>query len=55
MVVDDFLRQFYEDSNSAVLREFEAAPQRFGFEARLETEGGFLGKATLYVHGGSVD
>ena len=55
LVVDDFLRQFYEDSNSAVLREFEAAPQRFGFEARLEAEGDFLGKATLYVQGGSVD
>ncbi len=55
LVVDDFLRQFYEDSNSAVLREFEAAPQRFGFEARLETKGDFLGKATLYVQGGSVD
>ncbi len=55
VVVDDFLRQFYEDSNSPVLREFEAAPQRFGFKARLETQRGFLGKATLYVHRGSGD
>ena len=55
VVVDDFLRQFYEDSNSPVLREFEAAPQRFGFKARLETQQGFLGKATLYVHRGSGD
>ena len=55
VVVDDFLRQFYEDSNSAVLRGFEAAPQQFGFGARLETEGSFLGKATLYVQGESAD
>ena len=55
VVVDDYLRQFYEDSNSAVLREFEAAPQQFGFEARLATEGGLLGKATLYVSRGSAD
>ncbi len=55
VVVDDYLRQFYEDSNSAVLREFETAPQEFGFEARLETEGGLLGKATLYVPRGSGD
>ncbi len=55
VVVDDYLRQFYEDSNSTVLREFEAAPQQFGFKARLETEGGLLGKATRYVPGGSVD
>ena len=55
VVVDDYLRQFYEDSSSAVLREFEDAPQQFGFEARLETEGGLLGKAALYVRSGSAD
>ncbi len=55
VVVDDFLRQLYEDSNSAVLTEFESAPQRFGFEVREKTERGFLGKANLYVLSKSAD
>ena len=55
VVVDDYLRQYYKDSNSAVLSEFEAAPRQFGFKARLQTKGGLLGKATLYVAGGAAD